>query len=111
MPTVATSLGPLRAKIYGVGSFLVLREFRIKTVNISGILALIITWSVIITLILSCFVEVEFQNAGSLFSGKTKFTQNAQDFRSLGEQNENYKNNAVRKHFRGGSPSEAEPSL
>jgi hypothetical protein len=58
-----SGFGPLGAKVDGIGCLSVLIEFGIKTIYITGILALVVTRSVIVSLIFPGLVEVKFQAA------------------------------------------------
>ena len=62
MPTGITCLSPLRTKIYRIGGLSVLIEFRIKIIDITGILPLIVAWGIVIPGIFSDFAEIDFQN-------------------------------------------------
>ena len=49
-------------------------EFRIEIINITGVLAFIISGGIIITSVFSGFVYIDFQGALSLVYGILKFT-------------------------------------
>lgn len=52
----------MRTEIYSISGFFIFIEFRIKIINIPGILTLIIAWGIVIPGIFSDFVKIDFQN-------------------------------------------------